>query len=153
MIKVLFVCHGNICRSPMAEFLFKQYVTDMRKESQFLIASKATSSEEIGNRVHLGTKKILDKLHIDCSSKRAEQLNEHDYYDFDYILGMDTYNIRNINRIFKGKMDKVYSLLDFTDHPRDISDPWYTGDFGKTYSDIMLGIEAFYKVLVSKKLV
>ncbi|MDE5715921.1 MAG: low molecular weight phosphotyrosine protein phosphatase [Anaeroplasmataceae bacterium] len=153
MIKVLFVCHGNICRSPMAEFLFKKYVKEKKKEEYFIIDSKATSKEEIGNGVHYGTKKILNRLHIDCSLKQAEQLKKQDYDFYDYILGMDAYNLRNINKIFEGRMEKVHLLLDFTPYPRDISDPWYTGDFEQTYKDIMEGIEGFYRELSMKKLV
>lgn len=137
----------------MAEFLFKKYVKEKKKEEYFIIDSKATSKEEIGNGVHYGTKKILNRLHIDCSLKRAEQLKKQDYDFYDYILGMDAYNLRNINKIFEGRMEKVHLLLDFTPYPRDISDPWYTGDFEQTYKDIMEGIEGLYRELSMKKLV
>ena len=147
MIKVLFVCHGNICRSPMAEFLFKDYVEKKKQENLFYIESAATSSEEIGNSVHYGTRKILNSLGIDCSKKRARKIRQTDVDEFDFIIGMDQYNISNLKRFF-GTNHKIYSLLDFADIDKDISDPWYTGDFQKTYEDISLGIKHFYQYLV-----
>ena len=152
MIKVLFVCHGNICRSPMAEFLFKDYVKQKNKESLFYIESAATSSEEIGNPVHYGTKKILNSLGIDCSSKRARKLRQEDIQQYDFIIGMDQYNLMNITRLF-GTHNKIYSLLEFAGLDRDISDPWYTGDFQKTYEDICIGIESFYQYLVINQII
>ena len=148
MIKVLFICHGNICRSPMAEFLFKNYFKNKGKEKSFLIESAATSTEEIGNGVHYGTKRILNSLGIDCSNKRARQITKSDYDNFDYLIGMDEWNINNILRIVgKDINNKVYKLLDFTNLKRDIKDPWYTGNFTETYEDIMIGIEGFYNYL------
>ena len=152
MIKVLFVCHGNICRSPMAEFLFKDYVKKRNVESLFHIESAATSSEEIGNPIHYGTKKILNALGIDCSSKRARKIRQEDYETYDFIIGMDQYNISNLERFF-GNKNKIYSLLEFANVNRDISDPWYTGNFQKTYEDICIGLEAFYQYLVIKNLI
>ena len=147
MIKVLFVCHGNICRSPMAEFLFKDYIEKKDLSNLFLIESAATSTEEIGNPVHYGTKRILNSLGIDCSKKRARQIRRTDYEQFDYIIGMDQYNIQNLKRYFDSD-DKIYSLLEFAQINRDIRDPWYTGNFEETYKDIMIGIEAFFQFLV-----
>ena len=147
MIHILFVCHGNICRSPMAEFLMKWYVCQKHRENDFYIESAATSSEEIGNPVHYGTKKILDSLGIDSRNKRARRICLEDYSKFDYIIGMEQYNIRNLKNYFK-EDNKIYLLLDFAGLNRDISDPWYTGNFQKTYEDISLGIEEFYKYLV-----
>lgn len=147
MIKVLFVCHGNICRSPMAEFLFQDYVKKKGVEDLFHIESAATSSEEIGNPVHYGTRKILNSLGIDCSKKRARRIRLEDIKEYDFIIGMDQYNISNLKRFFE-KKDKIYSLLEFANIHRDISDPWYTGDFQKTYEDICIGLEAFYQYLV-----
>lgn len=147
MIKVLFVCHGNICRSPMAEFIFndmlkKRGITDVISESA------ATSTEELGNGVHRGTAAILRRLGIDYSQKRARQINASDFEKFDLIIGMDSANIRNIKRFSSGNHDsKIYRLLDFSDSPRDISDPWYTGDFERTYSDIREGCEGLIKKL------
>ena len=142
MIKVLFVCHGNICRSPMAEFLFKKLINDKGLNDCFDIASAATSTEEIGNPVHYGTRKILDKLGIDYRSKRAYQLTRRDVEYYDYIICMDRNNMRNLNRMF-GQNDKFSMLLDYPKLYRDVLDPWYTGDFNSTYNDIDLGINAF----------
>lgn len=147
MIKVLFVCHGNICRSPMAEFLMKEYVKRKHMEHLFYIESAATSYEEIGNPVHYGTKRILSSLGIDCSNKTARRINKEDYSKFDFIIGMDQANIRNMQNFFS-KTEKIYPLLFFANLIRDISDPWYTGDFQKTYQDICLGIEGFYQYLL-----
>ena len=153
MIKVLFVCHGNICRSPMAEFLFKDLVKKEGLDSLFHIESRATSREEIGNGVHYGTKKILNSLGIDCSKKRACQITYNDYLEYDYILLMDSNNLYNLKRIVPNdKNKKVHLLLEYANLSRDISDPWYTGDFDKTYNDIMLGINAFLAYLKKNKL-
>ena len=152
IIKVVFVCHGNICRSPMAEFLFKDMVKKKGKEYLFLIESKATSSEEIGNSVHYGTKRILNKLNIDCSGKTASRIIYSDYQNYDYIIGMDEYNIMNLKRIFNDDKHKIFKLLEFCNISDDISDPWYTGDFERTYQDIKKGLEAFYDYLVKKSL-
>lgn len=133
----------------MAEFLFKKYVKEKHREQLFYIESAATSSEEVGNPVHYGTRKILNSFHIDCSSKRARKITKEDIETFDYIIGMDQYNISNLKRFFKTS-NKIYSLLEFANLKRDISDPWYTGDFQKTYEDICLGLEKFYQYLVIK---
>ncbi|MBR3617833.1 MAG: low molecular weight phosphotyrosine protein phosphatase [Acholeplasmatales bacterium] len=154
MINVLFVCHGNICRSPMAEYLFKNYVKEMNKEKQFHIESMATSTEEIGNRIHFGARKILDKYNIDSSNHRARQIKKSDYDRFDYIIVMDSNNLYNIQRIVGIDKDKkIHLFLDYAGMHRDISDPWYTGDFDKTEDDIIIGIKAFYNYLfVNKKI-
>lgn len=144
MKKVLFVCHGNICRSPMAEFLFKDYVKKIGVENDFYIESCATSREEIGNEVHYGTRKILNSLGIDCSKKIARQITKQDLIDFDYIICMDANNVRNLERVV-GYSSKVSMLLDYPKLFRDVLDPWYTGDFNATYNDIMIGIKAFYE--------
>ena len=147
MIKVMFVCHGNICRSPMAEFLFKNLLKS-KGEKDFIVNSSATSREELGNPVHYGTKKILNNLGIDCSTKRAVQLKKDDYLAYDYFIGMDEYNKYNMLKIFGHDRDnKISLLLDYTDNPRDVADPWYTGNFEKTYNDVVLGLNAFYKYL------
>ena len=152
MIKVLFICHGNICRSPMAEYLFIDLVNKKNKANEFKIESRATSTEEIGNGVHYGTKKILNSLGIDCSKKKAQQLTKSDYLNYDYLIGMDEWNIHNILRIIGADKDKkVYKLLDFTNLKRDIKDPWYTGNFKETYDDITLGLEGFYNYLLENK--
>ena len=145
MIKILFVCHGNICRSPMAEFVMKDLVKKAGLSDEFFIASAATSTEEIGNGVHYGTRKKLAEFGISVDGKYAVQLKKSDYAKYDYIIGMDTWNIRNINRII-GNNDpdgKVAKLLDFTDRKgQDIADPWYTGNFDVTYDDVKEGCEA-----------
>ena len=145
MIKVLFVCHGNICRSPMAEFIFKDYLKKKKMDDLFHIESCATSSEEIGNPVHYGTKRILDNLGIDCSSKRARKIKQQDFFDFDYIIAMDKNNLRWLNG-YNG-IEKVKLLLEYAGLKRDVRDPWYTGDFEETYEDILLSIESFFKYL------
>jgi len=149
MVKVLFVCHGNICRSPMAEFLFKDYVNKLNKGHLFEIASCATSNEEIGNSVHYGTKRILNDLGIDCSNKRARRMTMTDYKYYDYILVMDTNNIRGVSYIIGDDIDKkVHLLLEYAGLNRSIRDPWYTGNFTETYNDVKIGIEGFYNYLV-----
>ena len=148
MVKILFVCHGNICRSPMAEFLLKSMVEEKGISNQFYIASAATSTEEIGNPVHYGTRKKLSEYGISCKGKYAVQMTRADYDRYDYLLGMDQWNIRNMQRIAgKDEQGKIRRLLDFTDHPRDIADPWYTGNFDITYEDIREGCEALLRYL------
>ena len=150
MIKILFVCHGNICRSPMAEFVLKDMVKKRGIAHQFEIASAATSTEEIGNPVHHGTRNRLAKEGISVAGKYAIQMTKKDYDKYDYILAMDSYNIRNIGRIIgadKLQSPKIKKLLDFSDNPRDIADPWYTGNFDDTYSDVVEGCEAFLAAL------
>ncbi len=151
--KILFVCHGNICRSPMAEFILKKMVEDRGLSSQFVIASAATSTEEIwngvGNPVYPPAKQELRKHGISCEGKRAVQLKKSDYDKYDLILGMEEYNLRNMMRILgKDPQHKVKLLLDYTDSPRGISDPWYTGDFETTYRDIVEGCEALLDSLI-----
>ena len=148
MIKILFICHGNICRSPMAEFLLKSMVQEKGISDQFYIASAATSTEEIGNPVHYGTRKKLSEYGISCNGKYAVQMTRADYDRYDYLIGMDQWNIRNMQRIAgKDEKGKIRRLLDFTDHPRDIADPWYTGNFDITYEDIREGCEALLRYL------
>ncbi|WP_101696596.1 low molecular weight protein-tyrosine-phosphatase [Clostridium minihomine] len=150
MIRILFVCHGNICRSPMAEFVMKDLVQKQGLSRSFSIASAATSTEEIGNPVHRGTVAKLKEYEICAGGKYAVQLNRSDYDRYDYLLGMDSPNIRNMVRIL-GKTDrqKVRRLLDFSPHPRDIADPWYTGNFDITYDDVLEGCEALLEYLKS----
>ena len=145
MIKIMFVCHGNICRSPMAEFLMKELVAKKGLENEFYIESAATSREEIGNGVYPPVKRILESRGIDCSQKRARQITRADYDGFDYIICMDSYNLRNIARIVEDKDKKVSRLLDFTDTPHDVADPWYTGDFKTTEKEVELGCKALLK--------
>lgn len=153
MIRVLFVCHGNICRSPMAEFVFKNLVKQSGHEKEFIIESAATSTESIGNGVHSGTRKILDNLGISYTGKISIQLSKNDYNEYDYLIGMDSYNIKNMQKMLgHDKEKKIYKLLDFTNNSRDISDPWYTGDFDKTYDDVYEGCVSLLKHIVSKEL-
>ncbi len=148
MIKIMFVCHGNICRSPMAEFLMKDLVGKEGNSDKFLIKSSATSFEEEGNPVHYGTRKILLERKISCEGKRATKLFKGDYDKYDYFVCMDSYNFKNMLNIFGGdRQNKCYKLLDFTDNPRDVADPYWTGDFTKTVSDVEKGVSAFYEFL------
>lgn len=148
MVKVLFVCLGNICRSPMAEFLFKEMIREKRLEQVVSVASAATSSEEVGNEVHPGTKKILLVHGIQTGKKRAIQVKASDYEEYDYIIGMEQRNVDNMLRIFGGdEKRKVFRLLDFTSVPGNIADPWYTGDFELTYQDIRRGLDSFCEYL------
>lgn len=148
MKKVLFVCLGNICRSPMAEFVFKDIVKKEGLEDEFFIDSAATSSEEVGNGIHYGTVQKLRSEGIPFTDHRARKLTPEDYEKFDYIIGMEEANIRNILRIIENDSEqKVYRLLDFTERPRDIADPWYTGNFDKTYNDVLEGCNALLKTI------
>ena len=152
MIKILFVCYGNICRSPMAEYVLKDIVKKQGKSDEFYIDSVATSREEIGNGVHYGTVNKLKELNIPCGNHKARQITENDYKEFDYIIGMEESNIKSIKRIIgKDKENKIYRLLDFSKNPRDISDPWYTGNFDKTYNDIIEGIDGLLQFLQKNK--
>lgn len=146
MVKILFVCHGNICRSPMAEFIMKDLVRRKGEENEFFIASAATSREELGNGVYPPVKRILSAMGIDCSSKRARQVTKEDYAEFDYIVCMDKNNMRNIKYIIPEDRDnKIFMLLSLTETPRDVADPWYTGDFEATKNDVIIGCEKLYE--------
>lgn len=148
MIRVLFICHGNICRSTMCESVFVHMVQEAGLADKFVIDSAATSTEEIGNPPHWGTVSKLKQVGIALVPHRAKQIRAADYDKFDYIIGMDTANIRNLNRILKGDpKGKVYKLLSFAGLGRDIADPWYTGNFDETYSDIVEGCSGFLKYL------
>ena len=143
MIKIMFVCHGNICRSPMAEFVFKDMVAKRNLTYMFFITSSATSTEEIGNPVHSGTRKKLKEFGISTEGKYAVQLCKDAYEKYDYIIGMDSNNIRNISSIVgHDNNKKIFRLMDFAGKAKDIADPWYTGDFDLTYNDVVLGCEA-----------
>ena len=144
MKKILFVCHGNICRSPMAEFVLKDMVKKAGLSDEFLIASAATSTEEIGNPVYPGTRKRLAKENISVVGKYAVQIKRSDYEKYDYLIGMDSRNIANMLHVFGSDPDgKICRLLDYTSSPGDIADPWYTGDFDLTYDDVCAGCKAF----------
>ena len=152
MIRVLFVCHGNICRSTMAEYVMKYLIIQEGLSDEFYIDSAATSREEIGNGVHRGTRDKLKEVGIPCGNHRARQMTIRDYEEFDYIIGMDTWNIRNIMHIIgTDAKRKVSMLLDYTDRGgMDIADPWYTGNFDKTYEDVLEGCSGLLKFLREK---
>lgn len=153
MIKVLFICHGNICRSTMAQSMFQDMVNKMGLEDKFYIDSAATSREEIGNGPHYGTVSKLREVGIPVVPHHARQMTCGDYDDFDYLIGMDSYNVSNMTRIAGGDPDgKIYKMLDFAGSKRSIADPWYTGNFDETYDDLREGLDAFMEYLISEKL-
>lgn len=152
MIRILFVCHGNICRSPMAEFVLKDMVQKRGLADDFYIESAATSTEEIwngiGNPVYPPARKIMAEHGISCEGKRARQITVQDFETFDYIIGMDSENLRNMKRISPQQYhDKISLMLDYTDHPRSVSDPWYTGDFEATWRDVNDGCQGLLRHL------
>ena len=148
MIKVLFVCHGNICRSPMAEFVMKDLVKKAGRDGEFDIASAATSSEEIGNPVYPQARRKLAEHGLACDGKRARQFTARDYSHYNLIIGMDSANIRSLRRASGGDPEgKVRLLLSYTPHPRDVADPWYTGDFDAAWNDIYTGCQALLNSL------
>ena len=148
MIKILFVCHGNICRSPMAEFVMKDLVNKKGMADQFEIASAATSTEEIGNPVYPPAKRKLKEHGISCEGKTARQMTKADYTYYDYIIAMDRFNLRNMTRFAGNDPDnKVSLLMDFTNRPGDVADPWYTGDFDATWDDVYEGCVGILKKL------
>lgn len=158
MIRVLFICHGNICRSPMAEFILKDIVTKRGIADQFEIASAATSTEEIwngvGNPVYPPARGELARHGISCKGKRAVQLTASDYDHYDYLIGMDSMNMRNIERMTGHRRgDKIYKMLEFAGRDADVRDPWYSGNFRETYEDVVEGCQAFLDWLtINKKL-
>lgn len=144
MIKVLFICHGNICRSPMAEFVLKQKVANLGIADKFEIASAATSTEEIGNPVYPPVRELLDSHGISCKGKTARQITRNDYAYYDYIIAMDNNNLRNLKRIIgEDSENKISLLMDYTDTRRDVADPWYTRDFQQTWEDVQHGCDGF----------
>ena len=148
MTKVLFVCHGNICRSPMAEFVMKDLVKKAGRDGEFDIASAATSSEETGNPVYPQARRKLAEHGLACDGKRARQFTARDYSHYDLIIGMDSANIRSLRRASGGDPEgKVRLLLSYTPHPRDVADPWYTGDFDAAWNDIYTGCQALLNSL------
>lgn len=152
MKRVLFVCHGNICRSTMAQSVLTYMVRERHLEDQFYIESAATSREEIGNSPHYGTVGKLRQEGIPVIPHRAVQMTKADYDKYDYLIGMDTANIRNMNYICGGDTEgKIYKMLTFAGKGRDVADPWYTGDFNATYQDVVEGCEGFLKFLGYEK--
>ena len=151
MTKILFICHGNICRSPMAEFVMKDLVRQAGLEAQFHIESAATSTEEIGNPVYPPARRKLAEHGIGCAGKTARQLNRADYGAYDLLIGMDRANLRSMERICGGDpQGKLRLLLSFTGRPGDVADPWYTGDFERAWQDILEGCEGLLAHLQDK---
>ena len=152
MTRILFVCHGNICRSPMAEFVMKKIVSDRNMSERFFIASAATSREEEGNPMHYGTRRKLKEKGVPFENHYATVIKRSDYEKYDYIIAMERYNIRGIMRIIGSDPEhKVSLLLDYTRRPGDIADPWYTGNFDKTYEDILEGCQGLLEALKTRE--
>lgn len=148
MIKILFVCHGNICRSTMAQSIFAHMAAEQGLSESFYIDSAATSREEIGNPPHYGTVNRLHQAGIPVVPHKARQMTRADYEEYDYLIGMDSANIRNMARIAGGDPEgKIYKLLSFAGSSRDVADPWYTGDFDATYADVEAGCRGFLSYL------
>ena len=153
MIKILFVCHGNICRSPMAEYVRKHLVENAGLTSEFVIDSAATSTEEIGNTPHRGTRRVLAKNGIACGEHRARRINRSDAEAFDLIIGMDSANIRNMrNALGAAAQGKIYKLMEFAGSTDDVADPWYTGDFETTFNDVYAGCTVLQYVFIPEEL-
>ena len=152
MTRILFVCLGNICRSPMAEFIMKDLIEKEGISGRFFIESAATSGEEIGNPVYPPARRELSRHGISCGGKTARKMQKSDYERFDLLVGMEESNLRRMRTICGGDPDgKIVRLLDFTDRPADIDDPWYTGDFEATYQDVRKGCEGFLAFALEKK--
>ena len=148
MLKIMFVCHGNICRSPMAEFVMKDLVKKAGLENEFVIASSAVSAEELGNHVYPPAKKVLKEHGISVGDKHAELLTRRDYDLYDLLIAMDTSNLRNIDRIIRSDPEgKVHLLMSYAGKSASVADPWYTGDFETAYNDISEGCEGLLRSL------
>ena len=149
MTKILFICHGNICRSPMAEFVMKDLAKKAGLASQFHIESAATSREEIGNPVYPPARRKLSERGISCGGHAARQLTKRDYDEYDLLIGMDSANLRNMHRICGGDPDgKLHLLMDYTDCSHDVADPWYTGDFEATWQNVLAGCQGLLHKLM-----
>ncbi len=146
MTKILFVCHGNICRSPMAEFVMKDLVKKAGLADRFWIESAATSGEELGNPVYPPARRKLAEHGISCAGKTARRLRRDDFETYDLLIGMDRENLRAMGRI-SGGTEKIHLLLDFTDRPGEVADPWYTGDFDATWRDVEEGCRGLLQAL------
>ena len=152
MIKILFICHGNICRSPMAEFVMKKMVEEAGVSHLVEIASAATSTEEIGNPVYPPARRKLAEHGICCDGKTARQITRGDYRHFDHIIAMDRNNLRNLRRVIGEDIDgKISLMMDYTDRPGDVADPWYTGDFDATWRDVEEGCQGLLRQLLGKQ--
>ena len=149
MIKILFICHGNICRSPMAEFVMKELVRRAGVEAEFRIASAATHCDELGSGVYPPARRVMQQHGVRCDGHRARLLEKRDYAAWDYLIGMDTANLRNIHRICGPDTEgKVSLLLEHTGKRRDVADPWYSGDFDATWNDVLAGCQALLAELL-----
>ena len=153
MTKILFVCHGNICRSTMAEFVMKHLLRKRGLEHDFFIDSAATSTDELGSNVHPGTRRKLTQVGIPCGNHRARQLRREEYGQFDLLIGMDSANLRNMHRMLGGDPEgKIHALLEYAGRPgQSIADPWYTGNFDETYDDVLAGCEGLLTCLTEKQ--
>ncbi len=148
-VRILFVCHGNICRSPMAEFVMKHLVDEAGCAADFYIESAATSMEEIGNGVYPPARRKLAEHGIGCQGKTARQMTRGDYDRFDLLIGMDEWNVRNMLRIVGSDPDdKIHLLMDYTGHPHEVADPWYTGNFEATWQDVLSGCKALLEQMI-----
>lgn len=149
MIKICFVCLGNICRSPMAEFIMKDKINKLNLQEKFYIESKGTSYEEEGNDIYPPVKRLLSEKGISYTTRKATTLVESDYDKFDYFIGMDINNIRNMKYLFNNDpLNKIYRLLDFTELKKDVEDPWYTRNFEKVYQEIEIGCDELLNILL-----
>ena len=148
MIKILFVCHGNICRSPMAEFVMKDLVRKAGREEQFIIASKAARRDELGHDTHYGTKAKLRQMGVPFEKRKATLLSKSDYDTYDYLIAMDRENVSDMFRLFGGDPGKkIHMLLEFAGLKREVADPWYTGNFDETYEDVLIGCQGLMRML------
>ena len=151
MTKILFICHGNICRSPMAEYVMKQLVRERGLEDQFRIDSAATSREEIGSGVYPPARRKLEEMGVPCGNHRAVQVTRRDYDAYDLLIIMDRNNYRNLMRIVReDPEEKIHTLLSYVGLERDVADPWYTGDFDATYEDVSAGCRALLDSLTEE---
>ena len=151
MIKILFICHGNICRSPMAEFVMRDLVERAGLADRFQIASAATSTEEIGRPVYPPARRELARHGIGCEGKRARQLQQEDYERWDLLIGMDRANLQGMRRICGGdRQEKLHLLMDYTARPGEVADPWYTGDFEATWKDVREGCTGLFQALTGQ---
>lgn len=152
MTKILFICHGNICRSPMAEFVMKKLVSDANLQNEFIIDSAATSTEELGNGMHRGTLRMLQVKNIPYTNHRARQITLQDYSDYNYLVGMDEENLYYMQKKWHNDFEnKISLLLSYANLNRDIADPWYTGNFYQTYDDILLGCTKLLEKIIKEK--
>lgn len=152
MKKILFICHGNICRSPMAEMVFKHIVNQNGKEKEFFVDSAATDFDAIGCGIHRGTRNVLVRNQISFTEHYAKRVTMNDYIDFDLLICMDDENLNHLERIVgKDSENKVHKLLEYCGESRDVADPWYTGNFDETFDDIFKGCKSLFQLLNSEK--